>query len=222
MEYRSAMLLLLWMSFTQSATPPRVSDPFYAQLRSLKISGETAPANGLTIRRDAATFVFNRGEFHFAEPVQGKVVAAVFIGDGEFRMEPPTAVEKHNLEIFVKGTALAEPFSELVLHFTDNTYSEITRGLSPSKGQPSQRAASILEDRMVLLRRGKDFSSWNIARELLHHNLPARLLADLYDPSHAGFFNAFIKGKKFEHLMFRVDPLGVPPLEPEEVMLASF
>src|SRR5215831_8960607 len=224
MEYRSAfpMLLLLWMSFTQSATPPRVSDPFYAQLRSLKISGETAPASGLTIRRDAATFVFNRGEFHFAEPVQGKVVAAVFIGDGEFRMEPPTAVEKHNLEIFVKGTALVEPFSELVLHFTDTTYSEITRGVSSSKGRPNQRAASILEDRMVLLRRGKDFSSWNIARELLHHNLPARLLADLYDPSHAGFFNAFIKGKKFEHLMFRVDPLGVPPLEPEEVMLASF
>src|SRR5262245_34275360 len=224
MEYRSVfpMLLLLCMSFTQSVTPPRVSDPFYAQLRSLKINGETAPVNGLTINRDAATFIFNRGEFHFTEPVQGKVVAAVFIGDGEFRLKPPTAVEQHNLEIFVKDTALAEPFSELVLHFTDSTYQEITRGVSLSKGSPNQKASSILEDRMGLLRKGRNFSKPNIAVDLLHYNLPARLLADVYDSSHAGFFNAFIKGKKFENLMFRIDPTGVPLLEPEEVVLASF
>src|SRR2546428_4980461 len=183
---------------------------------------EGGSVSGLTIRRDAATFIFNRGEFHFTEPVQGKTVAAVFIGDGEFRLEPPTPVEKHNLELFVKDAALAEPFSELVLHFTDTTYKEITKGAAPSKGSPSPKAASILEDRMGLLRKGKDFSKPNIAVGLLHYNLPARLLADIYDPSHAGFFNAFIKGKRLEHLMFQIDPRGVPVVEPEEVVLASF
>ena len=207
---------------SQSAGPSRVSDAVYGQLRSLKINGETAPANGLTIHRDAATFIFNRGEFHFTEPVQGKVVAAVFIGDGEFRLDPPTAVEKRNLEIFVKDVPLAEPFSELVLHFTDSTYQEITHGVSLSKGSPSQKASSILEDRMGLLRKGRNFSKPNIAIDLLHYNLPARLLADIYDPSHAGFFNAFIKGKRLEHLMFQIDPRGVPVVEPEEVVLASF
>src|SRR5262249_9108200 len=102
--YLSA-LFAFWLALTQSSTPPKVSDPNYLQLRSLKISGEPAPASGLTLRRDAATFVFKSGEFYFTEPVQGKVVSAVFIGDGEFRMEPPTAVEKHNLEIFVKFSA---------------------------------------------------------------------------------------------------------------------
>jgi hypothetical protein len=61
----------------------------YAQLRSLKMTGETAAVNGMTIHRDAATFIFNRGEFHFTEPIQDKVVAAVFIGDGEFQLAPP-------------------------------------------------------------------------------------------------------------------------------------
>ena len=219
--YLSA-LFAFWLALTQSSTPPKPPDPNYTKLRSLKMSGETVPANGLTLRRDAATFVFKSGEFYFTEPVQGKVVAAVFIGDGEFRIEPPTAVEKHNLEIFVKLTPLVEPFTEFVMHFTDGTYQEILRDAVPAKGTPSSKASSILEDRMSLLRRGKSFSTFNIAEALLHYNLPARLLADIYDPAHAGFFNAFIKGRKFEHLMFRFDPQGIPMLEPEEVMLANF
>src|SRR5438132_8233132 len=150
MRVSLSILLAVWISLSQSAAPARPPDPVYAQLRSLKMSGEIASVSGLTIRRDAATFIFNRGEFHFAVPVQGKIVAAVFIGDGEFRLEPPTAVEKHNLEIFVKGAALAEPFSELVLHFTDTTYEEITRSAAMSKASPNSKAASILEDRMTL------------------------------------------------------------------------
>lgn len=217
-----SFLILLAVALTQSSAPPRVPDPVYTQLRSPKLSGETVSVKELTILRDAATFKFNRGEFHFVEPVQGKVVAAVFIGDGEFRIQPPTEVEKRNLALFVKEPDLAEPFSELVLHFTDSTYEEITRGTPPTKGTPSGKALSILEDRLDLLRKGKNFSSPNVAVYLLNYNLPARLLADLDDPAHAAFFNAFVKGKRFQHLMFRVDPRGVPTVEPEEVVLASF
>jgi Peptidase family M1 domain len=222
LNIRVWLLLALWTSLAQTNAPSHSSDPIYGQLRSLKITGETAAVTGLTIHRDAATFIFNRGEFHFTAPVQGKVVAAVFIGDGEIRLDPPTAVERHTLEIFVKDGVLVEPFSELVLFFTDNTYEEITGGVSINKGTPSQKASSILEDRMMLLRKGKNFSKPNVAVDFLKYNLPARLLADIYDPSHAGFFTVFIKGKRFEHLMFRIDPTGVPLLEPEEVVLASF
>jgi hypothetical protein len=222
LKFCFAILLAFSTALAQSQAPSRPVDPVYTQLRSLKMSGETAPASGLTMRRDVATFVFSRGEFHLAEPVRGKVVAAVFIGDGEFRLEPPTAVEKHNLEILGRGPILTEPFTELVLHFTDGTYEEITRSGSAAKGPANRRAASILDERMDLLRKGKDFSNSNVAEGLLNYNLPARLLADVYDPAHAGFFNAFIKGKRSEHLLFRIDPQGVPWLQPEEVVLASF
>src|SRR5438552_19117160 len=108
MKLPLAILLSIWISLIQqNTTSPRPPDPVYTQLRTLKMSGETAAVSGLTIQRDAGTFVFNRGEFHFTQPVQGKVVAAVFIGDGEFRMELRTSVAKHNLEVFVKDGKLA-------------------------------------------------------------------------------------------------------------------
>ncbi len=240
MRFPFAASIALWLFLIQSATPRNiqgpgtvsqvsppttesVKDPTYSALRNLKISGDMAALNdGLAIRRDAGEFVFYRGEFHFTTPVDGKVVAAVFIGDGEFRMQPPIDVERLNLELLTKDKAIKERFSDLVLHFTDNTYDEITRRAPVSKGRPSVKAASILEDRVMLMRKGKNFSNFNVALALLNYNLPARLLADLHDREHAGFFNAFIKGKEFENLMFRIDPRGIPWLEPEEVALASF
>jgi hypothetical protein len=233
MKTALSILLAVSVSLTQQttapvsnlpgvATLPGPPDSSYVQLRTPKMSGETMAVTGLTIRRDAGVFVFNRGDFYFTEPVRGKVTSAVFIGEGEFQLEPPTAVEKHNLELFIKDQKLIEPFTELVVHFTDGFYEEVTRGAAPATGAPNARALSILENRMTLLSKGKDFTSPNIAIFLLNYNLPARLLADVHDSSHAGFFNVFIKGKKFADLMFRVDPRGVPLLEPEEVVLANF
>jgi len=217
-------LLGLVLAFTalQSATPARVIDPVYTQLRSLKLSGETIGVEVVTLKRDAATLVFNRGVFHFAEPINGKVMAAVFIGEGQFRIEPPTDVEKRNMAGLSKDLVFTEPFSELVVHFTDGTFADVTEGRATTKGPPDSKASSIMADRMNLIRKGRAFSTPNIAVYLLNYNLPARLLEDVYDPAHAGFFNAFIKGNRFNNLMFRIDPRGVPNMEPEEVVLASF
>jgi len=200
-------------------TPQR--DAAYTQLRAAKLSGEAVSVKDLTIHRDAATFVFNKGDFYFLEAVAGKVPGAVFMGDGEFQIVPPIAIEKRNLMIFTGEPAHREPFSELVLHFTDGSYAEIVAQNTVRKEMPNSRASSALENRLQLLRKGRTFSSPNVAAGLLNTNLASRLLTDLYDPAHAGFFNAFIKGKKFGDLMFRIDPQGVPDFEPEEVILAS-
>jgi hypothetical protein len=214
-------VFLVSVSFAQSTTQAP-TDAAYIQLRSLKLSGQTVTIENLLLRRDAATFLLRRGEFHLAEPVNGKVVAAVFLGSGEFFLRPPTVGEQRNLAIFTKEPTLTESFSELVLHFTDSTYDEIVRVGSVAKKPIPLKAAAALKDREDLLRKGRRFLDENIAVFLLQYNLPARLLADLYDPEHAGFFNAFIKGERFEDLMFRVDPRGVPLVEPEEVVLVSF
>ena len=220
---RSILLTLLVViaSMAQGPTPPKSApDPTYTQLRSLKISGETIAVEALTIRKDAATFTFNNGEFHFVEPVNGKVHAAVFIGQGTFNIQPPTDVEKRYLALFTKTPDI--PFTEVVLHFVDGTYQEILRGAVTAKGTPNQRAAAILRDREDLLRKGRDFLEPNVAVNLLEYDLAARLFADINDPSHAGFFNAFIKGTRFPNLMFRIDPRGLPVVAPEEVLLADF
>ena len=49
-----------------------------------------------------------------------------------------------------------------------------------------------------------------------------RKLVDLYNPQRPGFFTAFIDGKRFNKLVFQYDPLGIPHVSPEEVVLSSY
>jgi hypothetical protein len=217
--------LLTAAALASSANPnstPDERDSNYTQLRTARLSGEVASVRNLALRRDAGTFLLNNGEIYFLQQVTGQITAAVFIGEGEFRMVPPIAIEKYNLALFTGQAEIAETFTELVMHFTDGTYQEIVKQAPTRKGVVNPRAQSQLESRLELIREGKATAAGNIAAILLNSNLHGRLLADLYDPGHAGFFNAFIKGKKFPHLMFRVDPQGVRPFDPEEVILASF
>src|SRR6185503_5040116 len=44
----------------------------------------------------------------------------------------------------------------------------------------------------------------------------------LYAPERAGYFTAFIAGKKHSKLIFLLDPLGLPLVSPEEVALMSY
>src|SRR5690349_5049782 len=87
--------------FTQSTalqstdSSKSTGDGIYQQIRhkgtSLEdFSGVVATVNGLTLQRDAATFKFNNGEIYFLAPVEGRVVGAVFLGDVEMRIVPPT------------------------------------------------------------------------------------------------------------------------------------
>jgi hypothetical protein len=219
--------VLVFLVFTLSALRPALCqerDTTYLQLRNLKPGNDAVTVSEWTLHRDVAEFVFHRGTFYFLEPVAGKVVAAVFIGDGEFRMTPPSKIEKRSLAILTGQAGITEPFTEVMLHFSDNTYEEITKQSELLRPDPagSRAAASFYQNRTNFFRKDHRFSRENLALGLLHYNLPARLLADIYDPQHAGFFNAYINGKKLGNLLFRIDPQGVPTVEPEEVVLADF
>ena len=47
-------------------------------------------------------------------------------------------------------------------------------------------------------------------------------MLDLYNPAREGYFTAFIDGKRFNKLVFLLEPLGVPRAVPEEVALLSY
>src|SRR5712691_7287922 len=59
-----------------------------------------ASVSNLVLKRDAATFTLKSGEIYFLAPVQGRVTGAVFIGEGELTLVPPTEVEKRSLQLF--------------------------------------------------------------------------------------------------------------------------
>jgi len=194
------------------------TDPVYQQLRQIgktesEFNGPFATVNNLILKRDANVFTLRSGEIYFAPPIEGRVTAAVFIGDGEMTLVPPTLIEKHSLSLFINAEQLTEQFSHLVLRFTDKTFGEVKASPKATMGTGGSQAAKAREyyrDNQQLLRKE------------LRDNNELRILTDIYAPPRAGFFGAFIPGKKHGKLIFLLDPLGIPLVSPEEVALLSY
>jgi hypothetical protein len=88
----------------------------------------------LILKRDAGTFHLHSGTVCFVAPVQGKVTGAVFVGDGNFVLDPPSESERQSLKLLTKEDQFSESFSQAVLRFTDSTYDDIKKGGSPASG----------------------------------------------------------------------------------------
>jgi Carboxypeptidase regulatory-like domain/Peptidase family M1 domain len=193
-------------------------DPVYVALRQLgrgeqDFAGEYAVVNNLLLKRDAANFTLKTGEIYFIKPVEGKVTAAVFMGDGELSLTPPMDAEKSSLKIFTGEGTITERFSKLVLRFSDNTFEEVKKSSSATMktgGPQSSQARTTFRDNQDLL------------RKRFRDNRELRTLMDLYNSSREGYFAAFIDGKRYNKLVFQLEPLGVPGARPEEVALLSY
>ncbi len=192
-------------------------DPVYQSLRQLgkgdDFSGNYAVVNNLQLKRDAANFNLKSGELYFVTPVEGRVTAAVFLGDGEMTINPPMEVEKNSIKIFTGEGGITESFNRLVLRFTDKTFEEVKsspNATMKTAGPQASQARSAYRDHQDLL------------RKQLRDNREARTLYDIYNPAGEGFFTAFINGKRFNKLVYIIDPFGVPGATPEEVALLSY
>jgi hypothetical protein len=193
-------------------------DPVYQSLRQLgrndqDFAGSYAVVNSLQLHRDAANFTLKSGELYFITPVEGRVTAAVFIGDGELSLVPPTEVEKNSIKIFTGEGSLTEAFTRVVLRFTDKTFEEIkaSPNVTMKTGGPAAAQA-----------RGMFRDNQDLLRKRLRDNRELRTLFDVYNPSREGYFAAFIDGKRFNKLVYMLEPLGVPGATPEEVALLSY
>jgi hypothetical protein len=199
---------------------PVNSHPVYKQLRDIELSGKAVQVRGLVLKRDTAVFTFHGGSFYFLEAVENRFTGAVFIGDGEFAMTPVLAEEQHHLMHLTGGPSITERFSKTVIRFTDETYKEITASSEVRQVSSVYEAESYLKKIRKLLRKGRRFRHLNIAASLLRYNLDLRLLMDIAWPGQGGFFHAFFDGDRYGNILFTIDPLGVPPVGPEEVVMA--
>lgn len=193
-------------------------DPIYQSLRVLAkaeqdFGGPYATVNNLALKRDAATFTLKSGDIYFITPIENRVTAAVFIGSGEMTMMPPMQAEKNSMKVFTGEDGITEQFSGLVLRFTDKTFEEIkaSPNATMKTGGPGANQA-----------RDTYRSNQDLVRKRLRDNRELRILYDIYNPSHEGFFNAFIDGKRFNKLIYQLEPLGVQSAMPEEVSLMSY
>src|SRR5215469_3769234 len=176
----------------ETLTPGPNSDPTYQQLRNITLGGEAVAVIGLDLRRDAATFHLRTGTVCFVTAVQGKVTGAVFVGDGNFIIDPPNATERSMLMLLTNGSDFSENFSQAVFRFTDSTYDEIKKAGTAATGGCD---SGTLKD------------SQNAARHKLKENIDARILEDVLSPEPGLYVAAFVHGKRFnDKELFRIDP----------------
>ncbi len=193
-------------------------DPVYQEIRKASdlnetFNGDFAAVNNLILKKDRAVFKLNLGEIYFLKPIEGRIVAAVFLGSGNFSLTPPTETEQKNLEIFTKKPEINEDFSQLVMYFTDKTYEEIKQSANAKMGAGGSQAARARDEF-----RGKE----NLLRRTFRYNMTSRTLADFYTPERPGFFTTFIQGKNYGKLVYQIDPLGIGEIQPEQVELSSY
>ena len=108
-------------------SPGPNSDPTYQQLRNLTLGSEAVAVSGLDLHREIATFHLRSGTICFVSPVQGKVTGAVFVGDGNLVIDPPSPAERNMLKLLTKENEFSETFSQAVFRFTDSTYDDLRK-----------------------------------------------------------------------------------------------
>jgi hypothetical protein len=196
---------------TARAAAPN-SDPTYQALRNITLSGEAVSVSNLELKRDAGTFHLHSGTMCFVAPVQGKVTGAVFVGDGNFILDPPPS-ERGMLKLLTKENEFSEKFEHMVLRFTDSTYEEIKKAGGTASGGCD---AGLLKDSQNAMRHERT----------LKYNLDARILEDVLSPEPGGLFVAFVHGKRYNGKeLYIIDPHGVHigfSVAPEEVEFITY
>ncbi len=190
-------LILAAVAFASGQTPAAPaagpnSDPTYQALRNVGLSGEAVRVDNVELKREAGTFHLRSGTVCFVAPVKDRVTGAVFSGDGNFVLDPPSETERKSLKLLSKGSEFSENFSQMVLRFTDSTYEELKKSGSSAGGGCD---AGLLKD------------SQHTTRHKLKVNLEARILEDVLSPEPGGLFLAFIHGKRYDgQELFQIDP----------------
>jgi len=179
-------------AIAQNAPAGPNSDPNYQALRNVTLSGEAVSVSNLDLKRDAGTFHLHSGTVCFVTPVNGKVTGAVFNGEGNFILDPPSDNEKASLKLLTRENEFSETFNQMVLRFTDSTYDEIKKAGAPGA---SGCDAGPLKD------------SQNVTRHKLKQNFESRILEDVLSPEPGGLFIAFIHGKRYDgQELYEIDP----------------
>ncbi len=96
---RSSWLLMGLLAFLLPGVLPAAIDPSYTELRNARPDGRTVAVSGLVLERDVFKFQFDSGTFHFLKPVGGRMVGAVFVGHGSYRLSPATNSERRQLAL---------------------------------------------------------------------------------------------------------------------------
>ena len=208
---------------TSAATGTANSDPNYRALRERALA-ESFVVENLEIKRDAGTFQLKKGTLSFTGAVMGRVVVAVFSGEGKFSLSPAVSLEADRLKAITGDPEFHDDFDSAVFLFTDSTYDELKASLKTTA--EGSKTADVLRNFRRLVRHRTDLPR-SFTESLLQgdevRNVDAEILGELYNPKFAGSFRAYLHGHRYPDLRFLINPRGAIPavLSTEEVALVN-
>jgi len=154
------------------------------------------------LEREDVKFYLNDGHLIFAEPYDGRDVAALFIADqpsdsGEVLVIPPSARERRSLARVVGEGVLDERFRSALFLFTDDSAVQLRREI--------ERSATSKPD----IARGEALATkWSPVLRNILESVSLRVLVDAYSklPLDEGFFAAAVGGGTRGRFDVVVDP----------------
>jgi hypothetical protein len=183
---------------TDQTPEPLGPPPLYDALRNAALEPAGHIINGRLVI-DRVVFELDEGDLYLL-PVEGRVVAAVYLGDGTLRLYPPDGAEHHQVQRLSNDDLIEDEFERFVFWFT-GTVGEDLRALTD--GVPASdvnRAADLLTNRREAL----------LEDQLA--NPDGRLLMDLWRSSvsslseTAPYFFAQVDGRDHDWLSIEVEP----------------
>ena len=176
--------LLSRPAFPSDDQKPTASDVLglLKQLNSVAIDrSEVYAVRNARLTRDRMTLYLNRGFVVFMTKAGGEVTGAIFSGDGEILMIPPTVAEKRNLAQFTQAAVLEERFDSAYLRFTDQTARELLAAAEKPNPDDPDQPDEFLEE-------------WGKLAPSLGKATSVRILTDLVGDRSLPYFYARLHG----------------------------
>jgi hypothetical protein len=122
--------VLFFLLFVRCVSAQDAAAIWTAASRATLDAAKSASVANLTIVRDCMRITLLSGTLEFSQPVNGRVFAAVFRGQGRLQMSVADPREVQQLRLFSDQDSVDLPFSEAVLNFSTDVFGELAPKLS--------------------------------------------------------------------------------------------
>ena len=125
---------------TSSASPALDQ---YSALRAMRPDGRQIAIQDWKLNKDVFQFNFQQGLFHLMNDIDGRLVGAICIGDGDLRFSPDDPREIQNLRVMAtdpEATGFGDSFTKIMLLFADDTAEQLLAAGEVTTASPNATA----------------------------------------------------------------------------------
>ena len=201
------------------------SDAVYRQLRNIGL-GETFHCENFILPVDVGTFELKSGTLTLLGLVNRFETGAVFVGQGHFTLKPLATLDKNEMMRRAGSPTAEEDFTEVVFRFTPDQFPQFAATFGSRAETPPEAATAFQrwKDRVRHRHEVPEGLTQAFLESETIDNVDADVLAAIYNPKHASFFNAYMRGAPHKDLRFflRARVGAIPQIDsPEEVALVN-